>query len=128
MSTIFSVIFAIILCLSSKSIAGLFTKTPLVLYNATNAMRIYSVSIIAWAIFQVQFGVFIGLGKPQIPLYSSVLRVWVFRVPFIFICQRYAPNLNEFIIWYSMIISNFGVTIYTTYKYIKVDWNYKVLK
>ncbi|MBU3142898.1 MATE family efflux transporter [Clostridium sp. CF012] len=128
MSTIFSIIFALILLISSRSIAGLFTKNPLILYNATNAMRIYSVSIVAWAIFQVQFGVFIGLGKPQIPLYSSVLRVWVFRVPFIYLCQRYAPNLNELIIWYSMIISNFGVTIYTTYKYIKVDWNYKVLK
>lgn len=128
MSAIFSVIFAVILILSSKSIAGLFTKTPLVVFNATNAMKIYSVSIVAWAIFQVQFGVFIGLGKPEVPLYSSVLRIWVFRIPFIYLCQRYIPSLNESIIWYSMLISNFGVTFYTTYKYIKVDWNYKVLK
>ncbi|MGV8981564.1 MATE family efflux transporter, partial [Clostridium sp.] len=128
MATIFSVIFAIILIISSRSIAGVFTKTPLVLYNATNAMKIYSVSIIAWAIFQVQFGVFIGLGKPSVPLYSSVIRIWVFRIPFIYLCQRYVPGLNQSIIWYSMLVSNFGVTLYTTYKYIKVDWNYRILK
>lgn len=128
MSTIFSIIFAIVLLISSSRIASIFTENQLILYNATNAMKIYSISIVAWAIFQVQFGVFIGLGKPQIPLYSSVLRVWGFRIPFIYICQRYAPNLNQLIIWYSMVISNFGVTIYTTYKYMRADWNYKVMK
>ena len=55
-----------------KKIVGLLIKLgiPSAIPNGANSLSFISTMI------QVQFGVFIGLGKPQIPLYSSVLRVW----------------------------------------------------
>lgn len=121
-----SILLAIILVPLSGVMVRIFTDTEIVVYHATNAMRIYSVAIIGWSVFQAQQGVFIGTGKTKITLYSTIIRIWVLRIPFVYICDIVAPNMNEYTIWYSMLVSNIGILVYTCYKIKKIKWEFYV--
>lgn len=121
-----SIVLAIILVPLSGVMVRFFTDTEIVLYHATNAMQIYSIAIIGWSVFQTQQGVFIGTGKTKITLYSTIIRVWILRVLFVYICDIVAPQMNEYTIWYSMLVSNVGILAYTFYEIKKLDWKFDV--
>lgn len=121
-----SIFLGIILVASSRPLVKLFSNTPEIVNHGTTAMQIYSVSIIGWAIFQTQLGAFIGTGQTKVPFYTSVIRIWVIRIPFVYLCQLINPGMQEYIIWYSMLVSNVGVAAYTTFKLKRINWKYKL--
>jgi putative MATE family efflux protein len=126
-SFIASIFFAIILVITSRLMVKMFTHTPEILRHGTTAMQIYSISVIGWAIFQAQLGAFIGIGQTKVPLYATIIRIWVIRIPFVYLCQLIYPEMKEYIIWYSMLVSNIGVAIYTTFKLKRINWKYKLI-
>ncbi len=126
LSFILSIFFAIFLIVFSRPMVELFTHSPEIIYYGTNAMQIYSISVIAWSIFQTQLGAFIGIGQTKVPLYATIIRIWVIRIPFVYLCQLINPEMKEFIIWYSMLISNIGVTVFTIFKLKHINWKYKL--
>lgn len=76
-----------------------------ILNHTMNAMAVYSVSVIPWAVFQVCIGVFQGTGKTKYSMYISIARIYLFRVPLVMILTSVA-SLGEFSIWVTMLISN----------------------
>jgi Na+-driven multidrug efflux pump len=118
-----AVIISIIL-LSKYSIAGLFAKDDKELLRHTvNAMSVYSISIIPWAVFQVVIGVFEGTGNTKMNLLISIARVYLFRLPLVIILSNFAM-LQEYSIWYAMLLSNIFTGIFALILYLR---NYKRL-
>lgn len=76
-----------------------------ILRHTMNAMAVYSISVIPWAIFQVCIGVFQGTGKTKYSMYISIARIYLFRVPLVMILTSIA-SMGEYSIWVTMLISN----------------------
>lgn len=99
-------------------IAGFFVPTDDPTFtHIINAMSIYTLSIIPWAITEVVMGIFQGSGQTKYNLIVSLIRIYIFRVPTVIILSLPIWGLNEFSIWYAMLISNilsalFSLTLY----------------
>lgn len=105
-------------------IAGVFSNNDKELLKHTvNAMTVYSISIIPWAVFQVVIGVFEGTGNTKMNLLISFARVYLFRLPLVIILSRFAM-LHEYSIWYAMLLSNVFTGIFAFILYLR---NYKSL-
>lgn len=87
-------------------IAGSFAKgDEEVLRHIINAMTTYSISVLPWAIFQVTSGIFQGTGHTRYNMLISVFRIYAFRIPIVLFLMNFTP-LQEYSIWYGMLISN----------------------
>lgn len=84
---------------------ALSADSPAIEQHIKNAVRVYSMSVIPWAVFQVATGMYQGMGKTIYPLIISVLRLWIFRIALIWTLIN-VFNVNEYAIWYGMLISN----------------------
>lgn len=106
-----------------SQIASIFAKGDAeVLYHTVNAMSVYSITIIPWAVFQVANGVFQGTGHTKYNMIISIMRIYLFRLPMVIILSKFT-DLGEFSIWYSMLFSNImtGVFAYLLYLYHRKD-------
>mgnify|MGYP001822249028 CR=1 FL=1 len=105
------------------NIAAVFAKGDAeVLYHTVNAMSVYSITVIPWAIFQVANGVFQGTGHTKYNMIISIMRIYLFRLPIVILLSKYS-DLGEYSIWYSMLYSNIltGVFAYFLYLYHRKD-------
>ncbi len=88
-------------------IAKMFLETTDPTYqHMVNAMGIYTISVIPWAITELSLGVFQGTALTGYNLLISLMRIYVFRLPTLAILTLPALALNESAIWYAMLISN----------------------
>lgn len=76
-------------------------------------------------IFQVFTGSFQGAGYTKYAMIMSTLRLWLIRIPIVFLCVNIL-KLESSCIWYTMILSNFlsamiGMILYRRMKFEKVD-------
>ena len=76
-------------------------------------------------IFQVFTGSFQGAGYTKYAMIMSTLRLWLIRIPIVFLCVN-VLKLDSSCIWYTMIFSNFlsaiiGMILYRRMKFEKVD-------
>jgi len=104
-------------------IAGVFAKGDAeVLYHTVNAMGVYSITVIPWAIFQVANGVFQGTGHTKYNLIISIMRIYLFRLPIVILLSKYS-SYEEYSIWYAMLYSNIltGIFAYILYLYHRKD-------
>lgn len=104
-------------------LAGVFAKgDPDILYHTVNAMSVYSITVIPWAVFQVANGMFQGTGHTKYNMVISIMRIYLFRLPIVIVLSRYT-NLAEYSIWYSMLFSNIltGLFAYALYLYRRKD-------
>jgi putative MATE family efflux protein len=87
-------------------LANVFAKDDVdVLYHTMNAMSVYSISVIPWAVFQVTSGIFQGTGRTTYNMIISIFRIYAFRLPIVIALINFT-NLQEYSIWYGMLISN----------------------
>ncbi|WP_058485782.1 MATE family efflux transporter [Defluviitalea phaphyphila] len=108
-------------------IASIFAKKDDdILYHTVNAMSVYSISVIPWAIFQVIIGVFQGTGHTQKNLFMSVARVYLFRVPLVIALSKLS-HLQEYSIWYAMLFSNILTAVLALILYAKSRKNLKLV-
>lgn len=101
----FSILGAIILQIYTKEFAGIFAKDSLTLYHSVNYMKLVSLTVIAWGVFQVYFGFFQGLGKTKIALKINMIRLWGLRIPLVIILSQIGI-FKEYSVWNSMFFSN----------------------
>lgn len=121
-AVILSTVVGITLLIFKIPVANVMTRGEEdVLRHTLNAMSVYSISVIPWAIFQVIIGIFQGYGKTKYNLLISFMRVYLFRLPVVAGLAFLLPNLNEFSVWYGMLVSNIltavvaiGLYIYLT--------------
>ncbi|WP_461207092.1 MATE family efflux transporter [Clostridium sp. DL1XJH146] len=117
-----SIIFASIIFFSKDTFASLLTNDDTVLYrHVINAISVYSISVIPWSIFQIVIGVFMGCAKTKYNLIISLVRLYLLRLPCIVILSQFA-SLNEYSIWYAMLISNVLTAIFA-YIFYKIRIN-----
>lgn len=109
---IINVVFATILFSLSyifrDFLAGLFTygENSTTYEHTINALSTYAISVIPWAIFQVVMGVFKGTGQTKYNLYISLARIYLLRLPLVWIFVNYLTFLAEYSVWYSVLVSN----------------------
>ncbi|UJF15709.1 MATE family efflux transporter [Jeotgalibaca sp. MA1X17-3] len=101
-----------ILIIFRTPVAALFTNQDSeVLRHTVNAITVYSVSAIPWAAMQIVIGYFQGTGQTKFNLMISFSRLYVFRIPIIFILTQIS-SLGEYSVWLGMLISNTLVAIF----------------
>jgi putative MATE family efflux protein len=117
-----SLILLAILFIFKDKIVLLFTKEDVKFYQHTiNAMNVYTISVIPWTIFQLIIGVFQGSGHNLYPLMISIFRLYIFRIPVIYILSHFT-NLQEYSIWYSMLYANILTAFFAIVLYYLVRW------
>ncbi len=87
--------------------------------HTLNAISVISVSVIAWSVFQVALGVFTGIGRTKYNLYISLIRIYLFRLPFVWFFVTFLPNMGAYSVWYSVLLSNIATAIATLFIYFK---------
>lgn len=96
----------IVVLLLSKNIANIFAEDNVILSKKiVTAMSIYTISAIPWTIMHIYFGIFQGYKRTLFALIVSMVRLWIFRVFLVGILIKFT-NMQEYAIWYGMLISN----------------------
>lgn len=95
----------LIIQIFTREIAAVFAKDETTLYHTVNYMKLVSMTVIAWGIFQVHMGFFQGLGVTKEALKLNIVRLWILRIPMVIILT-YMNFFKEYSIWYSMFFSN----------------------
>ncbi len=95
-----------ILLILSEGFITLFTDSPAVIAHAKEYALIITLAMPLMTIFNIWTGLFIGAGKGTFSMIVMMSRLWVYRIPSILIL-KYIFHINEYAIWYPMIISNF---------------------
>jgi putative MATE family efflux protein len=117
MTTAILVLGGIVLVTFARPVIGFFTTDPFVISQGVSYLVLITLSIPLMGFFQIFVGVFQGAGRT---LYSMTLmlgRLWVVRIPMIFILQKWF-SMGPSAVWYSMIFSNLivcglGYVLYT---------------
>jgi Na+-driven multidrug efflux pump len=97
----------------------LFTRQKDVLEVANKALHIYTYSVVGFGICMVQQGAFIGLGQTRIPLFASILRIWLLRYLFILATER---ELGPYSVFWGNLFSNYAAALITTILILRTQW------
>jgi putative MATE family efflux protein len=89
---------------------------------AVEYMLFVAISLPFVAVFQILLSTFQGSGDTKFSFWLALIRLWVFRLPLVYLTIHYT-NLGPTGIWASMIISNMlavivGFLLYTRVKFI----------
>jgi putative MATE family efflux protein len=112
------ILIAVVVPLSSH-ITIWFTRQQDVLDVANKALHIYTYSVVGFGICMVQLGAFIGLGRTRIPLFISILRVWLLRYLFILATER---MLGPYSVFWGNLFSNYAAALITTVQIFRTKW------
>ncbi len=120
MSVVFMAIGVMILMPLRREIIGLLSVDPDTISNAVQYMLFISLGLPLMAIFQNFFAVYQGSGETKFSLILAVIRLWVFRLPFVFLFMA-LTDIGPTGIWISMLASNLLASIvgYFLYKRVK---------
>lgn len=108
-------------------IVGLFSRQLLSIFlDPAKDINVYSIAMdyLPYAIVNMPFiglftvyqGTFQGVGQMKYSMHMSNGRLWVIRVPFVLICQKFT-SMGQLAIWIGMVISNVFIVIYSYYIY-----------
>ncbi len=102
-------------------------KDQLVQSIGRQMFYIVPASVIFFAIFRIFAGVFQGSGHTIPVMVSSLLRIWLVRLPFLwfFIMKM---GIGHFGVWWSMLLSNIFTVIFIFILYLKGTWQKPVIK
>jgi putative MATE family efflux protein len=112
------ILIALVVPLSSH-ITIWFTRQKDVLDVANKALHIYTYSVVGFGICMVQQGAFIGMGRTRIPLFTSILRVWLLRYLFILATER---MLGPYSVFWGNLFSNYVAAFITTILIFRTKW------
>lgn len=119
LSSITAIILIIIVVPLSSSLTVLFTQDKNVLFIANKSLHIYTYSVVGFGICMVEQGAFIGLGRTKMPLFLSILRIWLLRYIFILFTDKY---LQFYSVFWGNLFSNYLAAIITTIIILKIKW------
>ncbi len=120
-SSIIAILTIILIIPLSHDLTYIFTEVKEVIEIADNALNIFTYSVIGFGIFSVCQGVYVAIGRNQIPLIMSILRVWLFRYLFILLTKKF---LGLYAIFWGNLFSNTVAGMLFFYLVTKLDWNH----
>jgi len=117
--------------LVAGSIIIYFIKEPIILFFIKDSKEVFDLSVTymnilclvfpLMAIFQGFLGVFSGSGHTKYILYLTLSRLWLLRIPMIYLLGKHT-NLGSDGIWYSMLVSNLIVCVAGYMIIVKGKW------
>lgn len=107
-------------------LAGFFiTDNPVTLSLANDYLFFLLLGLPLMAIFQTFMGAFNGTGNTKYTFILTTTRLWILRIPFVFILKAYT-NLGSSGIWYAMLASNIIICFVGYYLYKRIDFKPKI--
>ena len=123
----FAVIGVTILFFLKTQFIGLFTSTPEVIKSAVNYTNVVMLSLPLMAVFQSMSGFFIGTKHTMMSMTGDLARLWALRIPLILLF-KFGFHMDEFAIWWPMLISNFLADSLYMIMYVSKKWQEPVIK
>lgn len=103
-----------------------FIKDDLVALSLANEYMFYLfLGLPLMAIFQTFLGTFNGTGNTKFTFIISTTRLWLIRVPIVFLF-KYLTDVGSAGIWYAMLMSNILIVFLGIYLYKKIDFQPKI--
>lgn len=118
-SAITAALLIVIIVPISSHLTILFTHETAVLDIANKSLHIYTYSVIGFGICMVQQGAFIGLGRTRIPLFLSMLRIWLLRYMFILFTEKY---LGFYSVFWGNLFSNYMAALISMVLISRIKW------
>jgi Na+-driven multidrug efflux pump len=117
----FSVVGVLILMLLKAQMIGVFTDTQSVTESAINYTNMVVMALPLMAVFQAMSGFFIGTKHTMMSMTGDLVRLWGLRIPLILIF-KFIFHMDEYAIWWPMLISNFLADILYMIMYYSKRW------
>ncbi|MGE4571135.1 MAG: MATE family efflux transporter [Candidatus Izemoplasmatales bacterium] len=102
-------------------IVKLFSEDAIAIRHAATYTLYIGIGLPLMALFQTYLNTFQGSGETKYSFILAIVRLWVFRLPFVMLAM-YVFDLGAIGIWYSMLLSNILAAILGTYLYSKVKF------
>lgn len=124
MASVFCITTTILIISFRAQLVGLFNKDAEVIRIGAEYLTIVNLFYIIFVLMFIMYGVLRGAGATLIPMFISVLSLWLFRVP---LAAFLSKPLGETGIWWSVPIAwSIGLTGATIY-YLSGKWKGKVV-
>ncbi len=78
------------------------------------------------AVFQTFIGTYNGTGNTKYTFILSVTRLWVIRIPLVYMMAQLFPQRGSQVIWEAMLISNLLIAVIGYILYLRIDFKPKV--
>lgn len=127
LSTTLMVLGGIIMFNASPILITQFSQDQEVIRMGTYYLRLISLSLPLMGFFQIFVGTFQGSGHTISAMIIMAGRLWVFRIPMIFLF-KYLTNFGSNGIWYAMNLSNLFICIVGLAIYSTGRWQTKIIK
>lgn len=108
-------------------IVRLFSHNLETIQHAAEYTLYIGIGLPLMALFQTFLSTYQGSGETKYAFILAIVRLWVFRLPFVLLANRYT-NLGPTGIWYSMLASNVLASFVGAYLYTKVKFIPKTRK
>lgn len=89
----------------SAPMISIFTRDQEIFRHSENYLHIFLYCNVAWGVYQIYSGYFLGIGLTKLNFYINLGRVWIFRIPILIFLEK-VFNLGAYSIWFAMLISN----------------------
>ena len=127
LSSIILISGGIVIFINANFIVSQFTKIPIIVEQATYYLKLIIVTIPLMAGFSTLQGTFTGSGHTKLTFLISGGRLWLLRIPMIYLLKTYT-SLGTNSIWYSMISSNLIICIIGYGIYKSGTWEKRIIK
>jgi Na+-driven multidrug efflux pump len=122
MSVSLMILGVIIILPFREALVMIFNKDTEAIVLAVEYMKFVAFSLPFVAVFQILLSTFQGSGDTKFSFWLALIRLWVFRLPLVYLSIHYT-DLGPTGIWASMLISNIlavciGLILYTKVKFI----------
>lgn len=104
---------------------GLFSHDITTIPYAADYMLYIGIGLPLMAIFQTLLSTFQGSGNTNFSFWLALIRLWVFRLPFVLLTMK-LTDWGPTGIWYSMLASNVLIALVGAYFYTKVNFLPKI--
>lgn len=108
-----------------ENLIKIFSDDSVAISMAVEYMFFVALSLPFVAVFQNFLSTFQGSGDTKFSFLLAVIRLWVFRLPLVWIVIN-LTDVGPTGIWYSMLISNILAVLVGTYLYTKVQFTPKI--
>lgn len=106
----------------SDAILAVFTTDPAVVELTREFFIATTPTAVAWGIYQIVMGVHQGAGYTKISMYITVIRLWLMRIPLVFILDRFIGARS---LWYSTAVATNAIGMVAVIFYLSGIWERK---